>query len=360
MSEKLSEVFKKPSTLDEQVDSICQAGAIVAVSRIKAVLANNDGYGPDQVRLILETAQTHEVRAKTQRPAVRQMLRNALKKLEPKPTGTRLNKTTGLVELTYDGPKLPIEILADKTAAERKSSSNPQSCEIVTDAECTRADLRASAERINQTIELIKGHEEAFDGATLEHRLCIGLEIARAQEAFGMTRAEAGTLGGRPEETLPTVGKVSAKPAESAANPLGFSNWIRKETPDLPRSTAQRYASAFRSLGIDSAEATPQRIQAKLKDLNHHADKNSLPRPTLAALVKQAPKLPKPENLTIIVPKSSKQLKLEDARETYHLWMETWDKALKHGHLENLDKKGLLQLQEFTATVRDRIKARLK
>lgn len=80
MSAKLSDILKKPSSLDEQVESICQAGSIVAISRIREILANKDGYGTDQVRLILETAQTHEARAKTQRPAVRQMLRNALKK----------------------------------------------------------------------------------------------------------------------------------------------------------------------------------------------------------------------------------------------------------------------------------------
>ena len=71
----------KPVTLDEQVDSICTASYIAAVSRIKQIVANKDGYAPDQVRLILEQAQAREVRAKTQRPAVRQALRNALKKL---------------------------------------------------------------------------------------------------------------------------------------------------------------------------------------------------------------------------------------------------------------------------------------
>jgi hypothetical protein len=232
--------------------------------------------------------------------------------------------------------------------------------EIVTAAEVTKADLRAAAERINKSIDLIKGHQDAFEDATLEHRLCIGLEIAVAQQAFGMTRAEAGQLGGRPAETLPTVGTVIEKPPAATSNPLGFSNWIKKETPELARQTAQRYATAFRALGIPHAEATPQRIKAKIKDLYNHADKNGLPRPSLAALVKQAPKLPKPEALTVLVPKTSKQLKLEDAREFFAKWKEDFDEALTKGHLDHLDKKGLLDLQEFTATVRDRIKARLK
>jgi hypothetical protein len=59
-------------------------------------------------------------------------------------------------------------------------------------------------------------------------------------------------------------------------------------------------------------------------------------------------------------PITSQQLRLEDAREIFHLWQEAFHKALKKGHLDHLDRKGLLELQEFTATVRDRIKARLK
>jgi hypothetical protein len=240
----------------------------------------------------------------------------------------------------------------------RKSTASD--VEIVSAAEVTAADLRAAAERINQSIELIKGHQDAFEDATLEHRLCIGLEIAQAQQAFGMTRAESAVLGGQAKAALSTVDTAAKKPPAATSNPLGFSNWIKKETPDLQRTTAIRYATAFRSLGIPHAEATPQRIKAKIKDLYNHADKNGLPRPSLAALVKQAPKLPKPESLEVIVPKSSKQLKLEDAREIFHKWKEDFDHALSKGHLDHLDKKGLLDLQEFTATVRDRIKARLK
>ena len=97
MSTKLLEVLKKPSTLDEQVASICQAGSIVAISRIKEIIGNKDGYGTDQVRLVLETAQSYEVRTKTQRPAVRQMLRNALKKLPADPKPAAPNTELGLV-----------------------------------------------------------------------------------------------------------------------------------------------------------------------------------------------------------------------------------------------------------------------
>lgn len=300
----------------------------------------------------------HRLAAMTGTEDDMEVLRHAIAKeqSQPTPRSSRLKPMEAALRKFSEAARTAL--LSTKSTAKGPASTE---VEIVTAAEVTQADLRASAERINNTIELIKGHQDAFEDATLEHRLCIGLEIAKAQQAFGMTVQEAGKLGGRPkEETLSTVDKVSQKPAVLTANPLGFSNWIKKETPDLPRPTAIRYAAGFRALGMAQEEATPAKIKAKLKDLIHHSDKASLPRPTLASLVKQAPKLPKPEKLTIIVPKSSKQLKLEDARETYHGWMETWDKALKSGHLENLDKKGLLQLQEFTATVRDRIKARLQ
>lgn len=81
MSKQLAAALTKPSDLESQIESICAASSLAAVTRIKVIVANKDGYGPDQIRLILEQAQSREVRAKIQRPAVRQALRNAIKKL---------------------------------------------------------------------------------------------------------------------------------------------------------------------------------------------------------------------------------------------------------------------------------------
>lgn len=241
-------------------------------------------------------------------------------------------------------------------------SKSAQSVEVVTAAEASRADLSVSAERINRAIELIKGHEDAFEDATLEHRLIIGLEIARAQEVFGMSVQEAGKLGGRPtEETVSRRDKVSEKPTALACNPLGFSNWIAKEIPDLKRPTAIKYATAFLSLGISTADATPAKITARLKKLRHDAGKSNLPMPTLGMLYKQGkPAKSEDTTLNIEAPKDSAQLRLEDAREAFHLWKEEFEKMVRNGQLDDLDKAGLEDLKEFIAGARDRINKRLK
>lgn len=81
-NQSLAAALTKPVTLDEQIDSICGCDSyITAVSRIKTIVANKDGYSIPQIREILEAAQAREVRATKQRPAVRTALRNALKKL---------------------------------------------------------------------------------------------------------------------------------------------------------------------------------------------------------------------------------------------------------------------------------------
>lgn len=236
-------------------------------------------------------------------------------------------------------------------------SKSAQSVEVITAAEAARADLSAAAERINRAIELIKGHEDAFEEATLEHRLTIGLEIARAQEAFGMTKAQAGAIGG----SMSTVDKLPEKSAVLTASPLGFSNWIAKEIPDLKRPTAIRYATAFNALGLSTADATPAKITARLKKLRHDAGKAQLPMPTLGMLYKQGkPAKREDAALTIEAPKDSKQLRLEDAREAFHLWKEQFETLLSRGQLDDLDPKGLQDLKEFLAGARDRVNKRLK
>jgi hypothetical protein len=268
--------------------------------------------------------------------------------------------------------KTPLENLADEVDAARAKPESPlakrarelrearheppaSEVEIVTAAQDNQAALASIATAIQSHIDVITGHEGAFEEATLEHRLEIGLHIAKAQEIFTVKNDQRQGIGGRPSETLSTVDTVSESPPVGH----GFVTWLAQSIPLLKRPTAYRYATAYRALDLPLT-AKPAEIRAKLKTLRHQAGKQNLPMPTLAALVKAAPKPPKPESLIIAIPKTSKELKLQDAREIFHGWMATFDLALKRGHLDALDKKGLEQLADFTATVRDRIKARLK
>lgn len=230
--------------------------------------------------------------------------------------------------------------------------------EIVTAAQVDTAELSGLAEAITRSREIIHKHESACHETTLEHYLDAGQMLARAQEIFTLSNSDRAALGGDAKSALSRRDKAEEIPPEIAAI-RGFSTWLAKEIPTLKRPTAIKYATAYRALDLPLT-AKPTEIRAALKTLRHEAGKAGAPMPTLAALVKTAPKPPKPEVLTVFVPKSSKQLKLEDARETFALWMQAFDKAVKQGHLEHLDRKGLEQLKDFTATVRDRINARLK
>lgn len=58
--------------------------------------------------------------------------------------------------------------------------------------------------------------------------------------------------------------------------------------------------------------------------------------------------------------KSKEQALLEDAREQFFTWRESWEHLMQAGYLEWIDREGLLELKEFIAHVRDRINARLK
>lgn len=241
--------------------------------------------------------------------------------------------------------------------------SNPRSpisseVEIVTASQVDAAELTGLAAAISRSREIIQKHEQACHETTLEHYLDAGQQLARAQEIFTLSTQDKMATARQGKALLSTVDNREPESPEILAS-RGFSAWLADALPDLKRPTAIRYATAYRSLGLPLT-AKPAEIRAKLKTLRHQAGKDNLPMPTLAALVKAAPKPPKPEALTVLVPKSSKQLKLEDARETFGLWMQSFDKALKQGHLDNLDRKGLEQLKEFNATVRDRINARLK
>lgn len=93
--------FHKPTTLEEQLDSIHQATPITAIARIKIIAANKDGYGPDQVLLILESALTREVRTTPQRRGVIQALKQAIKRSTPRQTLSIItNRQTSMIQTT--------------------------------------------------------------------------------------------------------------------------------------------------------------------------------------------------------------------------------------------------------------------
>ena len=237
-------------------------------------------------------------------------------------------------------------------------ASATQPIEIVTAAQVDAAELLGLAEAISRSREIIYQHESTCHETTLEHYLEAGQMLARAQEIFTLSTSDKMATAREGKALLSTVDNRDQTSPEILAI-RGFSAWLASALPGLKRPTAIRYATAYRSLDLPLT-AKPAEIRAVLKTLRHEAGKANQPMPTLAALVKAAPKPPPPENLTVIVSKPSKQLRLEDAREIFHGWMATFDKALKQGHLDHLDRKGLEQLNDFTATVRDRIKARLK
>jgi len=227
--------------------------------------------------------------------------------------------------------------------------------EVVTPEAAAAYDLSTLAERVNTSLDTIEGHESAFSEATLEHRLQIGQVIAQAQEKFGITSAEGGVLGGRPTETLSRRDKV----IESAPNSIGFAAWLIKAIPRLKRPTAIKYATAFHGLGVP-ADATPRQITERVKKLRHEAGKAGKPVPSLASLYNAGKPPKKDEPLQIEEPRDTAQLRLEDAREVFHTWRETFESAVERGQLDDLDRPGLEEMKEFILSARDRINKRLK
>lgn len=229
--------------------------------------------------------------------------------------------------------------------------------EVVSAGAVSRAELGQIAGDIDSIIDMIAGHEEAFEEATLEHRLLVGLHVSRAMEVFVMTPSEKGKLGGRPSESLSRRDKLIPEQPHVLSN-SGFLQWLCKEVPRLKRPTAYKYAQAFRGLALPAGAGMTQ-IRARIKDLRHQAGKAHLPMPRLADLVK-AGKPPKPQSRALILPPDTAQLRLEDARETFHTWREDFETAVRQGQLDDLDEKGLRQMKEFLLGARDRVNARLK
>ena len=76
----------------------------------------------------------------------------------------------------------------------------------------------------------------------------------------------------------------------------------------------------------------------------------------ITAKAKEKPEKPDKPRLL----KTPAQVKLEDARVWLYEWKCSFESQLKSGTLDDLDRPGLLELQEFIATVRDRVNNRLK
>lgn len=224
---------------------------------------------------------------------------------------------------------------------------------IVTTAEAASLDLKAHADRINETIDLVVKHEDAFQEATLEPNLLIGLEIARAKELFGMSNAQSAVLGGNAKAAV-----SRRDTAESQPNPLGFSNWLAREIPRLKRSTALKYATCFHALGIPVEEATPAKIRNKIKDLRHYAGKEKLPMPTLGMLYKQGKPKGKAPLPALMEPEDTKAIRLGDAREWAATWISAWDRGVKDGLLEELPDNEVSTLLDTVKGIADHLKLR--
>jgi len=234
------------------------------------------------------------------------------------------------------------------------------STEIITAQQYNAAQLREHAETINQSIDLVIQHEEAFRESTLEPCLLIGREIAKAQAIFGLGDHDKMAVARDGKSLLSRGVTTESQPP----NPLGFSAWLAREIPRLNRTTAHKYSSCFKALEL-SEDATESHVRSKIKDLRHAAGKAGKPMPSLNSLYKSTRptkssggNLPAPQET--VPGKSGRQVRLEDARENFTLWREEGEKLIQSGHLDWLDKKGLEELKEFQGWLRDRVNAALK
>lgn len=230
--------------------------------------------------------------------------------------------------------------------------------EIVTAAQVDTAELSGLADAITRSREIIHKHESACHETTLEHYLDAGQMLARAQEIFTLSKTDQ-LAAARDSKALMSTVDIRQQESPEILASRGFSAWLTAELPTLKRPTAIRYATAYRALDLPLT-AKPAEIRAALKTLRHQAGKAGAPMPTLATLVKTAPKPPKPETLTITTAPDTRQQRLEDARELIQRWQDQWEKIVRGGYLEELGPRDLQSLKEFHLSLGDRIKARLK
>jgi hypothetical protein len=221
----LMSAFSKPVTFDEQLDSIIQATPNTAVGRIKIIEANGDGYSPDQVLLIFETALTREVRTNPQRRSVIQALKQAIKRATP-------------------ATKSPLV-----AKAEALTTAKPVSVTVVPASAVVLASAVKSMEKLR---EALGKQEDAFWAATLGARLQIGLQCLKAYHVFVINQGK----GGRPKKTVTRDGLPEG----------GFEGWLVSDASWLKKPTAYKYMTAVRGLGCDH-DSTEKQVAAALKFL---------------------------------------------------------------------------------------------
>jgi hypothetical protein len=225
--------------------------------------------------------------------------------------------------------------------------------EVITESEEHASRLSAIAEIISDHIGLITKHEDAFQEATLEPRLLIGQQILAAQEIFGLTRQQAGNLGGRPSTS---DNRVTRDTVSDEVTSMGFSGWLAANIPALKRPHAYKLATAYKALSLP-ADASLPKIRDAVKTLRHKSGKAGEAMPTIDTLYragkppKDAPKLPAPENPADLA---------GEARVNVTVWIETWDKIQRTGDLDYLGKPDLAPLEQFLTTTREYVRHLIK
>ena len=275
-------------------------------------------------------------------------------------------------------------------------------------AQLSPISLASLAATANEAIEIISRHEAAFEHATLEHRLIIGQQMAIAQDAFGLSMEEKTSLGGQMASAIRNGLAAEAAELERTG---GFGGWLALNCPKLPRQTAQKYATAYRGLGLP-LDASNDEIFLRVDDIrNGRAD--GLPDRTaelaaakaakaaaIAAAAESEPTRPGTSAYTTAITTQQKaagmaapltladlvragkptrdealatmkmnirkapcfdpEMQLRDAREIFGTLMDSCRKYIDKGHMDHLDQPALTELKEFTLWLRDRINARLQ
>ena len=266
--------------------------------------------------------------------------------------------------------------------------------------------LASIAATANEAIEIISRHEAAFEHATLNHRLIIGQQMAIAQDAFGLS------IEDKLSEARQMASAIRSGLAAEAAElerTGGFGGWLALNCPKLPRQTAQKYATAYRGLGLP-LDASKDEIFLRVDDIrNGRAD--GLPDRTaelaaakaaaIAAAAESEPTRPGTSAYTTAITTQQKaagmaapltladlvragkptreqemktlregskkapcfdpEIRRQDAREFFGIhFEEACKRSIDRGLLDALDKPGLERLKNFNLWLRDRINNRLK
>jgi hypothetical protein len=214
-TETLITAFHKPVTLQEQLDSIHEASPETAIGRIKIIAANKEGYGPDQVLLILEDARTREVRTNPQRRGVIQALNRAIKQHTKKPAKT----------------------------------------EVIPAPKAVLADAKTALEKLRESIA---AEEQVFLNSTLPQRLKMGLHCLKAHVIFTIKSDKRKGVGGRGKKTESRRDGVSGE---------GFEGWLATECPWLKKPTAYKYMTALKGLGLSESSTEADVEQAVQQNL---------------------------------------------------------------------------------------------